>query len=127
MYLEYRDFAFLQEGSQRAAEAAACAADQGRFWQYHDTLFLNQDPRNPQAFHPDRLKEMGRLIGLDMEQFAPCVDNRTHRAAIEAMTAEARDRGHQGTPSFEVNGEVVPWTREGWEPIRARIEAELNR
>src|SRR4051812_34535140 len=60
---EFRDYPFLGDSATRAAEAASCAADQNAFWQYHDTLYLNQSSAN--AFTDARLKQIAATLGLD--------------------------------------------------------------
>jgi protein-disulfide isomerase len=68
----WKDFPLTQIHPQafKAGEAAHCAADQGKFWEYHDRLFANQ-----QALQPDDLKKYATDLGLDGAKFAPCVDS----------------------------------------------------
>ncbi|MDP3785182.1 MAG: thioredoxin domain-containing protein [bacterium] len=61
----WRDFAFLGEESFRAAEAARCAGEQGKFWEYHDYLFNNQRGENAGAFSDRSLKSFAATLGLD--------------------------------------------------------------
>ena len=120
---EYRDDAFIGEESKQAAEAAACALDQGAFWPYHDTLFANQGAENQGAYSAARLREMARTLGLDQSQFDTCLNDRTHQAEVAAMAAEALKVGVQRTPSFVVNGKLVEWT--GYDDLAAAIDAAL--
>ena len=122
--LEYRDLAFLGDESTRAAEAAACALDQGAFWPYHDTLFLNQEGENQGAFTDDRLRQTAATLDLDQATFDDCLDDGTHRDDIAQMTEEARQQGITSTPSVVVNGRLL----DGWdfETIEAAITAELD-
>jgi protein-disulfide isomerase len=136
---EYRDFAFLDRklsigsdgkvkesgvgDSVRAAEAAACAADQGKFWTYHDTIFANHNGENQGAYSTARLEEMARLSGLDMTAFNQCVDNRTHKAEIEQMYLERNDLGIDSTPTFVVNGKLVMIG--GYADLKNAIDAAL--
>lgn len=86
----------------RAAEAAECAGRQGRFWQYHDLLFANQ-PR----FERRELLEYARRLGLDVKQFASCLDS---GAAAEAVRADAEAGGRLGvaaTPTLFINGRMI--------------------
>lgn len=121
---EYRDFTILGDESVRAAEAAACAADQGEFWRYHDTLYANQGDENSGAFSDDRLKEMARQIGLEEESFNTCLDEEQHADEVAAMADEARAAGISVTPSFTVNGEVRRW--QGWAELQGAIDAALG-
>ena len=62
--LVYRDFAFLGQESVKASEAARCAADQGKFWQYHDYLFTHQNGENQGNFSSLNLKLFAKEMGL---------------------------------------------------------------
>jgi protein-disulfide isomerase len=106
-----------------AAEAALCAADQGKFWQYHDTVYANHSGENQGAYSRDRLVEMAKLIGLDTTTFSTCLDQVTHKAEVESLYAQAVQSGVTQTPSFEVNGEVSPYN--GYDDLKARIDAAL--
>ena len=105
---EYRDYAFRGPEALRAAEAAACAADQGAFWQYHDTLFLNQG--GPNRFSDARLKQMAETIGLDTAAFNSCLDSGEKRAEVEASIADGQAQGVDSTPTVFIDGvEVEDW------------------
>lgn len=121
---EYRDLAFLGEESIGAAEAAACADDQGAFWAFHKTVFANQDGENLGALAPDKLAAMAEGLGLDMDAFTTCVENRTHEATVTAMADEARALGINSTPTFIVNNRVLVYS--GYDDLRAAILAALD-
>jgi protein-disulfide isomerase len=124
--MEYRDFSHLGDESVRAAEAAACAADQDAYWEYNETLYVNQEipPTNAGGFSDCRLIEMADALGLDTDAFESCLDDRTYRDRVEDWTEEARSLEIPGTPGFQVNGRVVSW--EGYEELTAEIDAELE-
>ena len=113
----YRDFAFRGEQAVRAAKAAACAADQGAYRQYHDTLFLNQT--GPASFVDDRLKAMAAELGLDTEAFNSCLDSGEKRDEVDASVAEAWEQGFDSTPTVFVNGTEV----EAWHDFNAVSQA----
>jgi protein-disulfide isomerase len=119
--LEYRDYAFRGPEALRAAEAAACAEDQGAFWQYHETLFLNQ--RSPEGFSDARLKQIAETLGLDTAAFNQCLDSGEKRAGIEQEIAEGQAQGVDSTPTVFVNGVEAEWAP--WETLRPAIEAAL--
>jgi protein-disulfide isomerase len=96
--------AFLGEESKWAAEAAECAADQNKFWEYHDKLFASQNGENQGAFAKDNLKKFASDLGLDTAQFNECVDSGKHTDLIQTDTSTAQQIGVQSTPSFLVNG-----------------------
>jgi protein-disulfide isomerase len=93
-----------------ASLAAACANDQGKFWEMHDALFANQDRWNTEATSRPRgpIGELARSVGLDMAKYGACMDADTHRAKIQSHLAEAEKRNIGSTPTFVFNGTVVP-------------------
>ena len=72
--LGYWHVAFLGEESQWAAEASECAADQDKFWEYHDKLFASQSGENQGAFNKDNLKQFAADLKLDTAAFNECLD-----------------------------------------------------
>ena len=102
--LVFRHLAILGEASVTAALAAACAQDQGKFWEYHDTLFAN---RSPLAFSATRLKQYAANLGLEGASFSTCLDGKTHARRVESETLLARALGANGTPAFLINGQLV--------------------
>ena len=113
----YRDYAFRGEQAVRAAEAAARAADHGAYWQFHETLFLNQT--GPASFVDDRLKAMAAELGLDAAAFNSCLDSGEKRAEVEASVAAAREQGVDSTPTIFVDGTEV----EAWQDFNAVSQA----
>lgn len=100
----YWNFAFLGEESTWAAEAAECAADQNKFWEFHDKLFSSQNGENQGAFTKANLKQFAAEIGLDSGQFNECLDSGKHAELIQNDTMIAQQIGVQSTPSFLVEG-----------------------
>jgi protein-disulfide isomerase len=82
-----------------AAEASEAAAEQGRFWEYHDALFAEQPRLGPQTF-----ARLARDLGLDAERLAAEVEAEAHAARIERDRSSAAASGATGTPTFFVNG-----------------------
>lgn len=93
--------------SHQAANAAMCAADQGRYWDYHNLLFANWTGENVGDFTDARLLAYARLLKLDMTQFTTCFTHNTFRAEIDADMAQGLKLGVNGTPSIFVNGKQV--------------------
>ena len=60
----FRHYAFLGQESNFAAEASECANEQGKFWEFHDYLFKNQQGENQGAFTKDKLKGFAATLGL---------------------------------------------------------------
>ncbi|MFQ5594873.1 MAG: DsbA family protein [Anaerolineae bacterium] len=103
----HKDMAILGEQSQWAAQAANCAADQGHFWEYHELLFQKQSGRNEGAFSRDNLKQFAADLELDTATFNQCLDQNKYSQRVIDETAEGKQRGVEGTPSFFVNDEFV--------------------
>jgi len=92
----------FHQKAQKAAEAAECAREQGKFWEYHDTMFGNQ-----QALEPDNLKKYATDVGLKAEQFNACLDSGKYAEAVQADMKDGQAIGVSGTPAFFVNGRFV--------------------
>ena len=113
--------------SRDAANAAWCAADQGKFWVLHDWLFANQSAtEDASAFTPARLSDIGKAAGLDMSAYQPCLDGGKHYADIDAE-AKTSPSGVTGTPAVYINGVLVtggtPGSWPQFDQIRAAIDA----
>lgn len=98
----WRDFAATSARSPKAAEAGQCAHDQGSFWAYHDYLF-----EDGHRLYSEDLKQAARQIGLDGEEFDRCLDSGIYQPMVQTSVAEARALGFRGTPTFDVNGEII--------------------
>ncbi|MEK9206929.1 MAG: DsbA family protein [Patescibacteria group bacterium] len=83
--------------AQGAAEASLCAQAQGKFWEYHDTLFTNQD-----ALDTDSLKAYAAQLGLNTGKFNSCLDDGTYSSEIRKELAQATAAGGRGTPFFVI-------------------------
>lgn len=106
----YKHLAILGDESVWAAQAAECAADQGRFWEYHDDLFRRAEQvgvKNIGAFTKALLLTYAQDLGLDLGRFTPCLQNDETLARVVADTQEARRLGFGATPSFLINNEVL--------------------
>jgi protein-disulfide isomerase len=88
--------------AQKAAEAAECAQDQGKFWPYHDVLFAHQD-----ALDVAHLKAYAKQVGMDRRTFAHCLDSGVEATRVAADMADAQRYGVSATPTFFINGQKV--------------------
>jgi protein-disulfide isomerase len=101
--LVFRHFPLARhKDAARAAEAAECARDQGRFWEMHDRLFENAERLGARD-----LERHARAIGLDGPAFDACLDSGRHEARWRRDLADAESYGASGTPMFFVNGRLV--------------------
>lgn len=98
--LVYRDFPLsFHPNAQKAAEAAECAKDQGKFWEMHDTIFENQ-----QAIGVSALKGYAVTLGLDSATFNSCLDSGDKTSEVRADFTDGQKAGVSGTPTFFING-----------------------
>ncbi len=117
----------IHPNARPAAEAAACAEAQGKFWEFHDKLFANQS-----ALSPADLQRYAQEVGLDMPAFDSCVTERKTQAQVDkdlgAAMAAATAAGKRGlgTPAFFVNGMLLSGAKPADEFYRL-IDAELAR
>jgi protein-disulfide isomerase len=121
------DFPLDMHRNTWAAHLAAwCAGDQGRFWEMHDAIFMNQDrwsgeaTRNPEGV----LAPLAQQVGLNMEQYESCMDSRKFIPQIRANYDEAIRRSIQSTPSFQIGNQVHLGTR-SFDEFRSLVAKEI--
>lgn len=103
----YHNFAFIGPESEWAAQAAECANDQGKFWEYANYLFDHQTAENVGAFSQANLKQFAADLKLDTAAFNACLDSGKHASLIQQEKTDARARNIRSTPSFYVNGRFI--------------------
>jgi len=117
----FRDFPLnIHNNAQAAAEAANCATAQGKFWEYHDKLFANQ-----QALGADQLKQYAKDLGLDEKAFNACFDGGTYRKDIQDDQKDGTALGVSGTPAFFINGRFISGAQP-FEQFASIIDEELQ-
>jgi protein-disulfide isomerase len=98
--LVYRQFPLsFHPHAAKAAEASLCAADQGKFWEYHEVLFKNQKKLDL----PD-LKTHATQVGLDPQKFGQCLESGDKKKMVDADQQAGTAAGVSGTPAFFING-----------------------
>lgn len=118
--LVYRHYPLPNHPDARpAAEAAACAAEQGKFWEYHDQLF-----GNPNRLSDPELRQHAVALGLDSTAFNACVDSRKHKSLVDADIAAGDAAGVTGTPAFFINGRALEGAQP-FETFKRVIDEEL--
>lgn len=118
----------IQQGgteSRNSAMAAYCAADQGRFWDYKDSLFANWKGEDVGSYTQKRLITMAESIGLNVDDFSQCLKSDKYRDQVEQDEADGRAAGVTGTPAFLINGELLTGAQP-YETFRQAIEAALQ-
>lgn len=87
-----------------AAEAAECARDQGKFWEYHDALFnASGDVGNL-----DVLDDLGYEVGLDLDRFDDCIDSGEKKELVQASKQAGIERNVSSTPTFIIGDRRIP-------------------
>ncbi len=113
----------LSERSLPAANAAECAREQGKFWEYHDLLYERQPTDSP--FPTEKLKTYARELGLNTTQFDECLEKGKYFDYLMKESAEGYKLGVRGTPSIFVNKVFIPQGMR-WEVLKAAIENALE-
>ncbi len=106
----------LHPQARHAAEAARCAYEQKKFWEYHDKLYAN----SPKA-SADDLKSYAKEIGLNVDSFDRCFASGKYKAVVQQDLNEGAQLGLTGTPTFFINGREIS----GNQPLKA-VEAIIN-
>jgi protein-disulfide isomerase len=121
--LVWKDFPLTSIHPQafKAAEAGPCAREQGKFWEYHDRLFANQ-----QALEPDLLKKYAADLGLDAAKFNACLDTAKYAERVQAQMGLGNQLGVSSTPSIFINGRMVSGAQP-YETFTTIIDEELER
>jgi len=126
VFYEYHSFGgFLGAESAAAANAAYCADDQGKFWEYHDILFANWTGERVGDFAPAKLRQYAAAIHLNLDQFNTCLDTSAHQNLVDQDAADGKAAGVQGTPSFIINGKLIPGALP-YADFQQNIDAALN-
>jgi protein-disulfide isomerase len=117
----YRDFPLssIHPEAQPAAEAARCAGEQDAYWQFHDALFGDEFGLGKSAY-----SQYASAIGLDVESFNQCVNERRYQDEVEADARYASSIGVSSTPTFFVNGLAIVGAQP-YEVFQQVIDKEL--
>jgi protein-disulfide isomerase len=117
--LVFKDFPLpMHQFASRAAEAARCAGVQGKFWEYHDSLFETK------KLHTTELKQEARALKLDGDRFDKCLDSGAETAVVKKDSDEALKLGLSGTPSFFINNHFMTGSI-GYDKLRETVTLAL--
>jgi len=118
--LVYRDYPLnFHPEAQKSAEAAECADDQGKFWEFHDKIFENQESLSNANY-----KKWAADLSLDIAEFNDCLDSGKYAAEVQKDFQDGAAAGVKGTPSFFVNGQYIRGAQP-YDVFKQIIEAEL--
>ena len=98
--LVFIDLPILGPDSHTAAEATYCADDQGKYWDYHLTLYDYQDHMNSGWANAERLKAFAFGLGLSMNEFEECLDSDKYKQHVKLNLQKAKSSGANSTPTF---------------------------
>jgi protein-disulfide isomerase len=116
----YKDFPLpMHANAAKAAEAARCAGEQGKFWEYHNLLFTDR------RLQPDDLKQEAKALNLDSTKFDTCLDSGKETASVDQDRTEAVKLGLSGTPSFFLNGHFFSGAVD-YKMLHQMVEQQLN-
>lgn len=102
----------------QAALASLAAAEQGRFWEYHDELYLNQN-----SLSKEKYIEIAKNLGLDLKKFSLDIMRPSLRKKVEEDIQDAQKAGVTGTPAIFVNGRQLKIR--DFQTLSKLIDAEL--
>jgi protein-disulfide isomerase len=123
----YYDFPLdMHPNTLTAMLGAACADDQGKFWEMHDRIYQGQLEWNTQATKNPRSVIAGyaKGFGLDMTAWDACFDSKKHLPRIQASQAAAVARGLNGTPAFIVGDKLIPGNA-GYDLLKSYVDSAM--
>jgi protein-disulfide isomerase len=121
----YRQFAFLGPASTTAANAAECANEQGKFWEFHDNLFDNQPPESDVSiFTTDKLTSIAQGLGVNASQFKSCLESTKYNDKVTQDMTDGQAAGVTGTPTLFINGQSIVGAQP-YSAIKAIIDQKL--
>jgi protein-disulfide isomerase len=100
----FKDFTIIGADSIVAANAAHCASDQGKFWEYHNTLYNHWTGENNGWASSNNLLQFAVELELDTDEFSKCMIDSKHTPSIINSNQDAKDLGLTGTPAFFIIG-----------------------
>ena len=118
----------IHPNAQKAGEAAECANEQNKFWDYHDLLFENQAAWSALTGTDvtNSFTEQARQLGLDTDQFRSCLDTDKYKSRVDEDTAAGQKVQVDGTPTFFINGYRLVGAQP-FSAIQKAIEDELKK
>jgi protein-disulfide isomerase len=116
----------MHRNSWDASMAAACANEQGKFWEMHDQIFANQDRWATQVTNRPRavFTPLAQSIGLDMAKWNQCYDEQRYKQQIAANLREGERRRVGSTPTFVIGSRMIGDAM-GWDEFKAYVDSAL--
>lgn len=125
----YRNYPLsqLHKNARTAASAAEAAGKQGKFWEMHDVLFINQEKWSESKDVKRDFSAYAKAIGLSVEQFTQDLSDKTLQEKIDADLSGGTAAGVQGTPTFFLNRKKLESTPPNYEQFKERIEESVGK
>ncbi len=121
----FRQYAFLGPASTVAANAAECANEQNKFWEFHDYLYKNQPPESDTSMYTvDNLTSVAQNLGMDSGKFKDCLSNNKYQNNVSTDFSEGQTAGVTGTPATFINGQLTVGAQP-YSNFKTLIDAEL--
>ena len=125
VHFTYRSMGkWIGSESVAAAEAAYCASDQNKFWEYHDILFTNWTGENVGDFTNKRLIAFAESIGLDINAFNTCLNTNKYKQRVTQDYDDGIKAGVTYTPTIFINGQKFAGTL-SYSNLKEAIDAAL--
>jgi protein-disulfide isomerase len=103
--LAFRQYQFLGAPSVIAGNAAECANEQNKFWEFHDYLYKNQPSESDVSMYTsDKLSAIAGGLGMDVTSFKSCLDSTKYQKNVDQDLADGQKAGVTATPTFYING-----------------------
>jgi protein-disulfide isomerase len=123
--VSYKHYPFLAQSSVWKAEAAECAAEQGKFWDYHNALFDGRvSGQGDELAVKQALTQLAGELQLDATQFNECMTAGKATTLVQADATEGQQMRVQGTPTFLINGKLLVGAQP-YEAFKQAIDAAL--
>jgi protein-disulfide isomerase len=120
----YHTLSFLGPESVNAANAAACSADEGKFLQYHRTLYANQPKENSGVWTKDVLGVLGQAAGIASKKFTSCVNDMAYQGWVNNVAAAGAKANVNSTPTVFINGKEIDRKTEYFSADKFRAAVE---
>jgi protein-disulfide isomerase len=120
----YRHFPFIGDESWRAAEASECAAEQDRFHEYEETVYVNWNGENRGAYSDGNLRVFAEMTGLLLDQYDECMSSNKYLQKVVDDFEAGIAAGVKSTPTIFLNGEIIGGLRD-YGDYRVKIEKAL--
>lgn len=124
--LYFRQYEFLGDASVLAGNAAECANDQGKFWDFYNYMYQNQPSESDTSmFTVDKLTNIAGTLGMDTNQFNSCLSSKKFNSSVSDDLAAGQKAGVSGTPTVFVNGVPIVGA-EPYSTFQTAIDAALK-